>query len=265
MRIATESVIYQAFLLYMRDPFDPRFRIDPAFIAQTESALETKTFADTSLAANSPVLGIPLSLYRLIIDIIKFTNSPGDFDDDALDRLRSEMRSWEANVVAHDLTFTGSSLQDSPHDDALALYTLAGSLLLDLVVGVCERRPCHGEIRGRFEAISRNDLLEQCAGAPRWQVCLGLSILRLPHMNEKWTRCFLGSWPLLIFGYAVQDEDDITLVKQVLHDIRHRIGYGEIQRILDELSGVWDMKKTGLVKARASLENQSSPIPSDIV
>ncbi|KAK5533576.1 hypothetical protein LTR23_009147 [Exophiala sp. CCFEE 6169] len=146
-RITAESVLYQAFLLSMRRPFAVDFQIDHHFLASTEHILESPTFQDASSAANSPVLGVPLPLYRLILDVIHLGNSPHGVDAQTFPKLKREMKYWETVAIEVDDDCRISQSPAStlcppspphqhphPHPEALALYVLAGSLLLDWMV-----------------------------------------------------------------------------------------------------------------------------------
>lgn len=77
----------------------------------------------------------------------------------------------------------------------------------------------------------------------KWQLSVALTILRRSASDRNvWARCYLSPWPILIFGHAVTEREDMQLIRQVLQEMRERIGYGEIQRILEELQLVWDAR-----------------------
>ncbi|KAJ6437912.1 Alkaline phosphatase H [Purpureocillium lavendulum] len=85
-RCIVESVLYQAFFLSIRQPFAPDFHIDPQFITRAEGLLAPENTQDWSFAATSPVLGVPTSLYRLIVNMVNFQNSPAQQSSAALSR-----------------------------------------------------------------------------------------------------------------------------------------------------------------------------------
>ncbi|KAH7127854.1 hypothetical protein B0J13DRAFT_611452 [Dactylonectria estremocensis] len=176
-RIIAESVLYQAFLLSIRRPFAPDFHIEPQFITRAERLLAPADTLDPSYAASSPVLGVPTSLYRLILDMINFQNSPGLQSSEGLTQLRSQMVHWEGLVVPCDPPRLISISAAVTFD----LIILAASVLLDLITE-------------SFTYQLPIDLLNlpNSAQPARWQVDLCLKILRQPQHVEKWTRCFLG-------------------------------------------------------------------------
>lgn len=191
----------------------------------------------------SPILGATLLLYRLILDIINLhTGRKIQGADDAL-RLKAEMRQWEAKLLNKDARDGSSSAETSFFTNTLSLYILAASLFLDWVIDL-----------SNFDTLTEPPGLLTGAGQTerngspsfnethRWQVACALSILRQPGARETWSSCYLGTWPMLIFGYAVDTDEDIMLIRRVLSYARHRMGYGENQRILSELEGVWSAR-----------------------
>ena len=106
---------------------------------------------------------------------------------------------------------------------------LAASLLLDLVA----------------ENLNHSITISEQQKPWRWQMDLAMAILQCPEEHEKWSHCFLGAWPLLIIGYGARSIKEITLVKDVLGKIRQRTGYGEVQRIWEELEEITSLKSAG--------------------
>ena len=106
---------------------------------------------------------------------------------------------------------------------------LAVSLLFDLVA----------------ENLDHHIAISQQQKPGRWQMDLAMAILQCPEEHEKWSHCFLGAWPLLIVGYGARSIEEITLVKDVLSNICQRTGYGEVQRIREELEEVTSLKSAG--------------------
>ncbi|KAJ3534133.1 hypothetical protein NM208_g1039 [Fusarium decemcellulare] len=209
-RIIVESILYQAFLLSTRRPFAPYFHVDTQFITRAEGLLVPRSNRDPLYATSSPVLGIPISLYRLQMSIINFHNSPTEQSPERLALFRSEMNYWEALILPRDAPRLTSIFAAHTFD----LVILATSLLLDLV-----SESFTYQLPIELLSISTN------TQRSRWQVDLCLGILRQPQDVDKWTRCFLGAWPLLILGYAVNSEEDMAVIQRTLGQMRRRIGY----------------------------------------
>lgn len=233
-----ESIVYQAFLLAARKPFAPNFSIDTDFLVLVQEMLDSPIHTQSS-PETSPILGATRLLYRFIIDIINH-HSVGKSDgvNEAL-RLRAEMRQWEAKLLNEYSQDRASPEEPRFYTDTLSLYILAASLLLDWVVDSASS-DAHTESEGFLtepvSSVSRRGTMH------RWQIARALDILRQPGARETWSSCYLGTWPLLIFGYAVNADDDIALIRRVFSYARHRMGYGENQRILGELEGVWSAR-----------------------
>ncbi|RSL93453.1 hypothetical protein CEP52_013236 [Fusarium oligoseptatum] len=220
-RTIAESILYQAFLLSTRRPFAPYFHIDPQFVTNVEKLLTPSDSQDASYAACSPVLGVPTTLYRLKLRIITFYNTPAHQSFENLARLRSEMDYWEALVLPR----AAPCLTSASGAHTFDLVILATSLLLDLVTE-------------SFTYQLPIECILNTNNSCRWQVESCLEILRQPKEVEKWTRMFLGLWPLLILGYAVTSDEDMALIQGTLGKMRNRLGYGEVQRIQVELEKV---------------------------
>ncbi|TDZ41089.1 putative amidase [Colletotrichum trifolii] len=234
-RVATESVLYQAFLLAIRKPFEPTFHVDPKFLARSEDVLNAKRLINTLSSESSLVLGLPLRLYRHITDIIDLPNTPFEARKDAVARIGLEMNYWNHQVTAGDDCESSSPQTAGFLTEATTLFVLGASLLYDYMM----------EASAAATGFPTTGLMEMTEGqrlpsaaSPRWQVERAFSILRRPKAYETWTRCYLGAWPMLILGYSVSSEEDVALIRQVLVHMRDRMGYGEIQRILEDVEEV---------------------------
>ncbi|KAK1658900.1 hypothetical protein BDP55DRAFT_593273 [Colletotrichum godetiae] len=240
-RINTESVLYQAFLLAMRRPFAPNFHVDEQFLDRSEHVLNARKLIDILSEDDSPVLGLPLPLYRLITDLIDFLNSPKHPTEAFLTRMREEIDTWEGFVLVEDTAADYPPSLTSFHKDAATLFVLGASLLLDYI---SESSSSLSPLATQGPKISHLSWSpsQETSNIPRWQVQRAFEILRRPAAYETWTRCFLGAWPMLILGYSVTLPEDISLIRRVLNQMVERMGYGEIQRILDDLEAVWTVR-----------------------
>ncbi|KAL4904496.1 hypothetical protein BDW74DRAFT_178602 [Aspergillus multicolor] len=146
-RLTTESVIYQAFLLSIRRPFAPNFHIDSQLLFRSEAILDTKALINAA-DQSSPVLGVSVSLYRLILEIIDIRNLPAEeITADAVRQLRTRMKRWEALVLdtgtssSHLRMQVQAATPDPFQKSIMTLYILAASLLLDWTI-TRTRTPC---------------------------------------------------------------------------------------------------------------------------
>ncbi|WYZ44826.1 hypothetical protein EsH8_VIII_000142 [Colletotrichum jinshuiense] len=239
-RVNTESVLYQAFLLSMRKPFAPNFHVDAQFLDRSEHVLNARKLVDVLPEDSSPVLGLPLPLYRLITDLIDFLNSPKRLNSQILTLLKGEMETWEGLILAENESESAFSTLTSFHKDAVTLFVLSASLLLDHITETSA-----SQSSAESGSINTRCPTPEPSKPPRWQVKRAFCILRRPASYETWTRCFLGAWPMLILGYSVTLAEDIALIRRVLGKMRERMGYGEIQRIIDDLEAVWNGRAGG--------------------
>ncbi|KAF4334001.1 general amidase [Fusarium beomiforme] len=162
--------------------------------------------------------------------VAPLSNVPQSSLSDHLKGLTAELQCWE-QLLLDDQDSHVSQYGDSRFKD---LVILATSLLLDLIAET---------LMSRDNADFTSPLAGDGDGKPwRWQLDLAMNILQCPEEHQKWSGCYLGAWPLLIFGYGARSLEEITLVKDVLKRMQQRIGYGEVQRIRDELDEITTYK-----------------------
>lgn len=243
-RLTTESVLYQAFLLAARRPFSPNFHVDSEFLVHTESILDCRKLLGVLPTDSYPVLGVPVTLFRHILDIIDFHNPNTErHQTESLIYLRTSMDYWESVI------FDGSVMDYCPpymrefYADTVTLFVLASSILLDWITACSTSSGARLDISQFLKSTFNSP---SASGCVIWQLETAISILRQPEFIEPWSRCFIGAWPMLIFGYAAFKDEDIALLRMVLSQTCHRVGYGEIQRILDELEVRWASMHAGI-------------------
>ncbi|RSL54751.1 hypothetical protein CEP51_014656 [Fusarium floridanum] len=224
-RVVYESVLYQAFFLAIRKPLSPDFDVDPELFQLQGESQHLEPFA-TVLERQPLIMGLPLSLYYLMIAVIKTPQLPEGQRQAQLLELRAELALWE--------TLTND---DKPNADvhskfqanAVALFVLATSLLLDQMCEQCLLASSPAELTTTSHT--------------RWQVFAALRLLHRPDVSEMWKRCYLGAWPILVVGYSAREEEHISSIRSMLRQMVERTGYGEFQRILEELEGLWASKR----------------------
>ncbi|EXJ91179.1 hypothetical protein A1O1_04288 [Capronia coronata CBS 617.96] len=240
-RIIWESILYQMFRQTVRRPFSVGFQPDFDFVARAEGVLQSLTFPDASPADNSPVIGIPLDLQKLIIEVVQLCKSPFVPRPEVLRDLEIRMKHWEGTILEDGHCIKQerhTSLMSTPSDRAgvfyqhsTSLHILAASLLLDWV-SRCHEVPCGAEPH----------LPTPCNS---WQVRKALHIMRCPQANEDWLRCYLGSWPSLIFGYAVDKPEEVALIRSDLQQRFQKLYSSEELLFLAELESVWHARGIG--------------------
>jgi hypothetical protein len=253
-RVAAESVLYQALLLCIRRPFQFDFPLDPSFLDLMEETLQIPTFAELSPSRNSPVMGVPLALWRLIFNIAQVCILHVLPTVEELDALRTRVSYWEAMVAPLSLECRPDPQSTTYSEHALFLFVLAASLYLSMVTQLIDARrqrlTAGDELYNNSFWPKRDDVAAAAAttpfagvpphrGAMQEQLGRALDHLRAPAVLDKWKRCYLGLWPTLIFGHAVRHQDDVALIRSVLEAMQQYTGYGEVPRVLAELEIVW--------------------------
>ncbi|KAF4437815.1 Transcriptional regulatory protein moc3 [Fusarium austroafricanum] len=214
----------------VKRPFRPDFRLDSEFITHAEDLLRSYDNSNPSSSKPSIVLGVPTSLYRLILRIIDSYNVPRSSLLDHLKGLKAELQYWE-QLLLDEEDSQSSQDGDSRFND---LMIIATSLLLDLIT---ETLTSQDNTVWPSASIADGDEKPW-----RWQLDLAMNILQCPKEHQKWSGCYLGAWPLLILGYGSRSVEEITLVKDILRKMQQRIGYGEVQRIREELDEITTYK-----------------------
>lgn len=234
-RIIWESILYQVFRQTVNRPFAIDFQPDVEFCLKAEENLKSLTFPDASPADNSPVIGFPLRLQKFIIEIVQLCKSPAKPDPQVLQSLTGEMEFWEGKILneGHCVEEEGPPIGSAKQghvfrEHSTSLHILAASLLLDWV-SRSQEISCEGEVK--LPPTSQS-----------WQVRRALKILRCPQISEEWSGCYLGSWPSLILGYAVDKPEDVALIRNDFEQRFHKLYSGEELLFIRELEEVWRMR-----------------------
>ena len=229
-RLAVESVMYQIFLvstgLWTGDPTHANYRYDPHFWLQCEALLARSTlFPGQPAASNSPVLGVPCALFKLILSIKQLLSSPLLYDEDTVKHLKSEVAYWEAALT---LQNEQAKRDRTICDDATLLYILIASLL-------CEQLSTSRELL--FTG------LPQPASSPSWQLQALAEILQRRHMDDEWGRCFVANWPVYTAGFFVTDLHHIGLVREDLSGRWARSNFAQVARYKNDLETTWTQRE----------------------
>lgn len=230
-RIALESVLYQMFLTaagtWSACPPDST-HVDAEFWSTAQLLLENSNlFPDDSPAVNSPVLGIPISLFRLVLSAKQLYHRSDRLDVEELGNLQAEIADWEALVLQNGEADYAASQSNLSHyqlyKDAAYLYILIASLLIDQAASAA--------LEGASYQIS--------SAGESWQAVRMLEILRRQQGNREWSKCFLSNWPLYATGFFMHTPDTQALVRQELLRRIEVTGFLQASRFLNELELIW--------------------------
>lgn len=234
-RLAVESVLYQIFLVttgLWSDQIPLDYDFDARFWLQAEKLLDqSKLFPGRSNSLNSPVLGVPVTLFRLALSLKQRYQSPFRQDQATLDQLRSELEEWEALVLCgHELDclseYEQPNRQHRFYQDAGYLYILIASLLLDQLTGNENQNEDNGQSRA-----------EPPRPAPieSWQIRKATQILRRYQHDDEWKLCFIGNWPVYTLGFFMSRSEDVQLVRDDMHRRWNLTRFAQLARFINDL------------------------------
>lgn len=230
-RLAIESVLYQVFLVVTgpwSDPFELDLQFDAEFWLQAELLLaKSNLYPDRSISFNSPVIGVPLALFRIVISLKKIYQTPWEHDEETLHKLRNEVEEWEGIVLSDgetDQHFDDEEYRCSPdiYRDAAYLYVLVSSLLMDQI-SIGEWTPG----------------IPQVAPSDSWQLKKAIQILETRKDDPDWSKCFIGNWPVYSLGFFLDSPEGIELVRNDMQQRWDVVKFSQIMRFRKDLEATW--------------------------
>lgn len=237
-RLAVESVLYQIFLVTTgswSEPIELDDQFDSEFWLQAEMLLDRSTlFPNRSMSFNSPVLGIPFTLFKLALAIKQLYQHPSGLDPHVLEQYRTELGNWEAAVLLdQDLDCLGvDETLNRAHQiykDATYLYILNASMLIEQL---SIAKPTIGP--------------PQVHPVSSWQVIKAREILRGHQHDGEWARCFIGNWPVYTLGFFMSTCDDIEIIRSDLQSRWELMKFSQIARFREDLEQTWARRGHGM-------------------
>ncbi|KAF2109666.1 hypothetical protein BDV96DRAFT_651644 [Lophiotrema nucula] len=239
-RLAVESVLYHIFLAstgLWSDEYKLDYEFDMPFWIRAEQMLDQDLlFPCQSYSLNSPILGMPAALFRIVIELKQLDSRTPKWKDN-LERLRNEIETWEAFLLSDKETDVPA---ENYYRDASYLYILIASMLLE------QRSSSDIERPGPPNMPPREG----------WQIIKATQILRKYKDDEGWANCFIGNWPVYSIGYFVSTSEDAGLVASDLQRRWQNTKFMQIARYKYDLGNTWS--KRGLA-ALPDEQNPSSP------
>jgi hypothetical protein len=225
-RLAVESVMYQVFLVttgcWSEDPVHVHYQFDPQFWLQCERLLaRSNMFPDQPGSCNSPVLGVPCALFKLILTIKKMYDSQLQNDPETLQHLRNEVAYWETAMALRE---EHTNSQPSICDDATFLYILISSLLVEQLADM---------------DLTSGKRIPQPVPTSRWQLQEMADILRRRRGDCHWERCFVANWPVYTVGFFMSSPDGIGLVREEMERRWALSSFAQVSRFSRDLENTW--------------------------
>ncbi|RSM08356.1 hypothetical protein CDV31_008168 [Fusarium ambrosium] len=250
-RLAIESVVYQTFLVttgLWSDRSELSYDFNPDFWDGAEKLLERSVlFPGNPRALNSPVLGVPLSLFRLVLLLRQCYRVGFSLDSTTLQQLRNEVSSWEEQLL-YDEDFRPRfddqerlSHRETCLRDEIYLYVTLSSLLLEQI--------SRGEISAGLPlAVPENS----------WQIQMAVQVLENHQNDQVWTKCYLGDWPIYSLGLFMSSTEHKRLVRSELQRRWECTKTAMVTRFERDLEAIWAARDgTEVVSAPSPLHNAS--------
>lgn len=232
--VALESVLYQVFLnstgLWTNESCIDAFNI--SFWLRAETMLQTTCLMPNEPhSVNSPVLGVPIELFRLALQTKQILQRPDGYNH-VVDEIREAVQAWEQIVKwGQSIEPTMKSESPAPHYDyyksASYLYALIASLLLEQV---------------STDDVAGSPLASQLPNiVPRdsWQIRKALQILQYHQSDEEWSSCYIGNWCVYTLGFFLHDLGDIELIRTDLNRRWEATKFMQARRFLADIEHVW--------------------------
>lgn len=182
---------------------------------------------------NSPVLGVPIALFKLVVQAKEAYQHPRQCDEATLEQLRREVEAWEGVVLSNGRIDASAEhqLQNTQHiyyEGASYLYILIISLLLEQI-DQSPWSPAHNQLPN---TVPRDT----------WQVRKALFILQQFEKDDGWTNCFIGNWPTYTLGFFCRDEEDIAIIRNEMQRRWDLTKFFQIARFHEDLEKAWEQR-----------------------
>jgi hypothetical protein len=239
--LALESVLYQMFLtntvLWSDDA--PLTEFDYQFWLNAELLLDISVmFPDKPNSLNSPVLGVPVALFRLAIQTKQACQYPGSQSVMEMERLHDEIERWEAIVLGHHsaelpANDNAFSRQQTYYDGATHLYILVVSLLFE---------QAHRLLESGIAREVQKTRLPEVVPQYTWQVQKALRILRTFEHDDNWSSSYIGNWPVYTLGFFLDNINDVNLIKSEMDRRWKMTKFMQTPRFRDDLEAAWNAR-----------------------
>jgi hypothetical protein len=205
-----------------------------------------------SRSLNSPVLGVPVALFRLAIQAKEAYQHPQQYDEVALARLRRENEVWEGIVLSNGRIDTlvdghSPSTQQIYYEGASYLYVLIISLLLEQIE---QNSWCHGA------QIPPHNQLPNAVPRDAWQIRKALFILQQFESDDGWCNCYIGNWSVYTLGFFLSDPKDIALIRNEMKRRWDSTKFIQVARFHEDLEKAWEQRCHGAAGSSASTSSE---------
>lgn len=237
-----ESILYHTSTLSVSCSTSLDDPVDVVFWAWMEHILSRPAFTGFARLVNHPVLGVPRTLHKLVFEISKLSKkAPLSSEKDLHEahQLNYQLDWLEANaapesyLVEEDSTTTKFPGEQEPELDPYRhisqLYMLCCRLMLLWLISTTKLSQHTDNAQSETRKIIGN----------------AIEILRTieASTNVSWT--FLTRWPLLILGHAVENEEDMQVIRIAFERTWLSSRCGDVKRTLEQVENVWRIRLRG--------------------
>ncbi|RKK74813.1 hypothetical protein BFJ69_g8249 [Fusarium oxysporum] len=202
------------------------FLVDTEFWSMAERLLKHANDAGTY---SSLVLGFPTSFYKMILCMVQYAREPGCQSEKTLAGLETELNFYKA-------ASENEPTNGSPFNTKLDFYSAQPSVayayrLCILVATLIPINPFLSKQDGTSDIF-----LSQEAPSIIQQA---IALLCEASLEPEWYRCYLGCWPVFIFGFCVSGTEHVQVIR---HDFETRLAVSSLQeyrRMLNALEIFW--------------------------
>jgi hypothetical protein len=233
-----ESVIYQIFQLEMGFWSDDRekglqYRFDPRFWLKCERLLRSSSkFPELPDASSSPVLGIPMAMYKMMLMIRRLWTMhprPPDFYK-SLSQLEIELESWKQ---AESLESQNEQSTASSQPPLLApSNTIVGHATIIMVT-------CASLLLNQLHSQSSGFPVAPANNKRGRDVEKLMAILRYRKGDQRWASCHVATYPVYVAGYFTRSEEETDLVRGDMQQRFENLHWGQVSRYWEDLETVW--------------------------
>jgi len=250
-RLLVESVIYQIFQVemgYWSDGASNRLphQFDPGFWLRCEHFLHGSSGSPELCDASiSPVLGIPMAVYKLMLIIRRlWTMDPKSRPFEiSLSQVENELSAWQRfELLAANSDESSASRKSSMIAPPLSIVGHATRITVicaSLLVHHLRTQP-----RDLRVPVPPTD--KECDK----QVDSITAILRSRKGDHQWTSCHVGTYPVYVAGYFMRSEEEVTLVRAEMQQRFEDLHWGQVSRYWEDLETVWRMRSQSMPAAR---------------
>lgn len=231
-RLAVESVLYQIFIVTTGNWSDvielEDYEFDAEFWLQAEGLLAQSTlYPGRSISYNSPVLGIPPGIFKLVLSVKKAYQSPFQLDPATIEQLKNEVEEWEGPILCDqdlDMVSVHEEINNytSFYRDTAYLYILIVSLLVEQLT---------------MDHVGAGP--PEVAPADSWQVRKMIQILRSHEFDEEWATCYIANWTVYTMGFFMSAPEDVQTVRQDLHRRWESTKFAQLARFIADIEATW--------------------------